>query len=95
MYLIVYNIHLKASNVLIFAVYPKEIAYNSYDLKPLYIFIVKNGLPIKDACPIFSSTFLVPFFFYIYKKFVKSCNNSLCSSKQISTKIPAESSSII
>ena len=35
MYLIAYNIHLKALNVLTFAVYPKEIAHDGYDLKPL------------------------------------------------------------
>ena len=71
MYLTVYNIHLKALNVLIFVVYPKEIAHDSHDLKPLQIFIVKNGFPTKYACPIFSSTRLVLIFF-VKKDFLKS-----------------------
>ena len=92
MYLIVYNIHLKALNALIFVVYPKEVAHDSYDLKSLEIFIVKNWFPTKYACPIFSSTRLVLIFF-VKKDFVESSNNSLCSSKQSSAVIPVESSS--
>ena len=75
-------------------VYPKEVAHESYDLKSLEIFIDKNGFLTKYASLIFSSTRLVLIFF-VKKDFLKSSNNSLCSSKQISTVIPVESSSIM
>ena len=53
---------LKAINILIFVVYPKEIAHGSYDdLKP-YKFLSSKMDFQQNMCPIFSSTRLALFF---------------------------------
>ena len=83
---------LKAINILIFVVYPKEIAHDSYDLKPYKLLSSKIDFQQNMRAQFFLLLVLY-YFFFVKKEFVKSSNSFLCSFKQISTVIPVESSS--